>query len=551
MRAARLTSLLFALAAAASAQSATVQNAALYQGTTYPIFSSLTGILGVVAAPASQVSFLGTSPNVISPRMLAVLSYPVPLADPFNSPTPQPVNATLYIRPVGSSTLIPVSNITSAVTGNVTFVVPGYVPLGGAELLYQIDNSPTQWTNLNVVQSSFAFFRSGIGGPAMAQAIPASGPGFSAGLATPIQPGQTLSLTGSGLGYGTTVTATIGGVSAPVIYAGPNGTMAGHDQILLQVPPGVTPGCYVPVAVTTNQTTLTTTISQTSEGSPCKHPWQLSLSDMKMLDSGGFLADASIQLGTQLTVVTAAAGSRSESANMNVSGITASQLAGYFQPASVALGCVVAIPVSVTPAFGFFLGVPGAGSNPPTQDIGRLATLQTPTTLIQLTGTDGYYSSQNLPPPVDGPLSNLPVPAIAGGKWTFQSSGGADLGPSSFEFTLPAPVQLAGGVPVMMNHTQDQTVAWNGAAFDGGATAFVSLSGNGFVSCTSPANAGTLTIPAALLSGFGANTIGTLTISISEAGAGLPHTQFQTKQGKTLLLFVPFSSSDSRPVFFQ
>jgi hypothetical protein len=195
---------------------------------------------------------------------------------------------------------------------------------------------------------------------------------------------------------------------------------------------------------------------------------------------------------------------------------------------------------------GGFTGPPA----PPLPDIGSFVNLQSPTTRIQL-ALGETFAQQSLPPPVDGPLNNLPVPAIAGGKWTFQSPGGADLPASSFGFILPAPVQLTGGVPVTVNHTQGQTITWNGSSFDAGATAIVSLEGSGFVSCSAPAAAGTLTIPAALLSGFIPNTIGSLTISIDEAGAALPHAQFQTKSGATLLLFVPFSSSDSRPVFFQ
>lgn len=549
MRTIRVGCLLFASAAAMMAQNATVQNAALYQPSVlYQIFDPTTILSGFLVG---YPGFVPAEPNIISPRMLAVLSYSVPFPNPYESPVARPVNAILYLRPSGSTTLIPVSDIASAVEGAVTFVVPGYMPLGGAELLYQINYGPTQWTPVNVVQSSFAFFRTGTQSPAIAQAFSSTGTSSNVGLATPVQPSQTLQLTGSGLGYGTTVTATIGGISAPVIYAGPSGTApAGHDQILLQVPQGVTPGCYVPVAVSFNQTSLATPVSITSDGSPCKHPWQLSVNDMKTLDSGGTLADGVIDLGTQLTVVTATAGSRSESAYMYLSTIGASQLAGYFSPVPVASGCVA--PFSVGLTFPVLInGVLGGGpSGPPIPNIGSSVTLQSPTTAIQLTNGNGSFTS-NLPPPVDGPLSNLPTPAIAGGKWTFQSSGGADLPASSFGFTLPAPVQLTGGVPVMMNHTQDQIVTWNGSAFDAGATASVVLEGSTFISCTAPASAGTLTIPAATLSAISANTIGTLRISISEAGAYLPHAQFQTKEGNTLLLFVPLSSSDARPVFFQ
>ncbi len=546
MRPIPIAGLMFSLAASMLAQQGTVQNAALYQQPTL-----LSGILGgeVVAngfaAADFLVGYIGFSANIISPRMLAVLSYAAPelIATIGSQPAASTVNATLSIRPVGSSTAIPVT-VTNAVAGAITFVVPAAVPLGGAELIYQIAGQPTQWTTVNVVQSSFAFFHT-------TQTVAANGSVSNVGLTTPAQPGQTLLLTGSGLGYGSTTSATIGGVAAPVIYAGAHPTQAGVDEILLQIPSGMPDGCYVPVAFTYNQTVVTTTISKTSDGSPCKHPWQLSVNDMKTLDNGGSLTDGVIDLSTQLSVVNASAGSRDESADMSLGQINAGAIASYFTPAPSGTGCSALSPVGGIVAFES--GIFSVPSPPPLPDIGSSVTLQTPTAAITLTPVvdTGEYS-QALPPPTDGPLSNLPAPVIAGGKWTWQSSGGKDLPASSFGFTLPAPIQLGGGAPISVQRGQAQTVTWNGAAFDAGATVNIYLSGStASVTCTAPANAGTITIPASLLSGYTANDIGTLTISLNEAGSFLPHAQFQLQNGSTLLLMVSFSSSDSRPVFFQ
>jgi uncharacterized protein (TIGR03437 family) len=549
MRTNRVAGLIFALATVASAQVGTVQNAALYQAA-----NSRLGIFpgGVIASSGLPGYISIGSANIISPRMLAVLSYPAVETIAIIGPPPAatPVTATLSIRPVGSSTAIPVT-VTNAVAGAITFVVPAGVPLGGAELLYQIAGQPTQWTTVNVVQSSFAFFTIGPGGPAIAQTIVSNGSLTNVGLTTPAQPGQTLVLTGSGLGYGSTVSATIGGVAAQVIYAGAGPTQAGYDEILLRIPSAIPDGCYVPVTVTYNQTTVTTTVSKTSDGSPCKHPWQLSVSDMKTLDSGGFLTDGVISLSTQLSVVTSAAGSRNESASMNLGQINAAGVASYFAPAPSGLGCTAPNLVAV-PSFAF-AEIVGLPPNTAVPDIGATVTLQTPTTAITLTSvTDTSFYSQALPPPTDGPLSNLPTPVVAGGKWTFQSSGGTDLPASSFGFTLPAPIQLAGGAPISVSRSQDQTITWNGSAFDAGASVNLFLSGStATVTCTAPANAGTVTIPASLLSSYAANTIGTLNINLNESGFFLPHAQFQLKDGSTLLMIVSFSSYDSRPVFFQ
>lgn len=560
MRAIRIGVGIFAAALAMYAQNGTVQNAALFQGSE-GIFSNpfpIVGTSGTVSAFLAAEVF-GFSPNIISPRMLAVLGYTPPAVDDSLvslNPTPQPVNATLYLRPSGSSTLIPVT-VENAVAGAITFVVPAGVPAGGAELLYQINDGPTQWTTVNVVQSSFAFFTNGPGSVPAEKAIASSGSSSSVGLTTPVQSGQTLVLRGSGLGYGTSVSATVGGVAATVLYAGASGTQpAGYDEIWLQVPSGVADGCYVPVVVTYNQNTVATTVSKTSDGTPCKHPWELSVSDMRNLDGGGYLAFAELDLSSDLSVVTANAGSRDESAYMNISEMNAGGLAGYFPPQAGTNGCSVAQPIGSL-AYSFLVPVAGiiysSGPTAPTPpDPGMPVTLQSPTTTIVLSNPYGEYYPQTPLPWVDGPLSNLPTPAIAGGNWTWQSPGSADLAASSFHFMLPAPVQLNGGVPVSMNHTQDQTIAWNGAAFDAGATVNISLEGSGpLVSCVAPASAGTITIPAAMLAGVSPNTIGTLTIDLNEAASFLPHAQLQLTNGNTLLTIVSFSSEDSRPVFFQ
>lgn len=325
MRPQRIAGMLFAMTAILSAQVGTVQNAAVYQ-------AAGSGGVGFIFGngPFAIYDILLTSnENIIAPRMLAVLSYST--LEPINGVilTSQPVTATLSIRPVGSGTAMPVT-VTNADASAITFVVPAGVPVGGAELLYQIAGQPTQWTTVNVVQSSFEFFRVGTGGPAIAKTLAPNGLVSNAGLATPAQPGQTLLLTGSGLGYGSTTSATIGGVAAPVLYAGPSGTQAGRDDIQIQIPLGIPDGCYLPLNFTYNQTTVTTTISKTSDGSPCKHPWQLSVNDMKTLDSGGSLNDGIVNLSSQLSVVSSSAGSRTESAEMNLSQLNAGGVAAYF-----------------------------------------------------------------------------------------------------------------------------------------------------------------------------------------------------------------------------
>jgi uncharacterized protein (TIGR03437 family) len=60
----------------------------------------------------------------------------------------------------------------------------------------------------------------------------------------------TLVLYGTGLNGAKEVTATVGGVAAPVAYAGPQGTYAGLDQINVTLPAGLAGRGKVDVVVT-------------------------------------------------------------------------------------------------------------------------------------------------------------------------------------------------------------------------------------------------------------------------------------------------------------
>jgi hypothetical protein len=102
-----------------------------------------------------------------------------------------------------------------------------------------------------------------------------------------------------------------------------------------------------------------------------------------------------------------------------------------------------------------------------------------------------------------------------------------------------------------LNRGQGQTLTWNGDNFPAGSVLTASLSGGVSLSCTAPATAGTLTIPAALLAPFAANSLGTMSIGVSEMGSFIPHTLFKLKNGDTLLVFVSYSTGDTRAVDFQ
>lgn len=517
------------LVGVAAGQTAIVQNAAAGLGGVEYFGYVFAGNPYAVPVPVFPAEV--TPANVVSPGMLAVLYA-----------TSAATSMKMSIRPSGSNTPIRVEVI-SITSSQTTFVVPRNMPLGGAELEYQAEGRPTGWTNVNVVAASFEFFRIGPGGPVIAQGIGPDGSLSPIGLTTPARPGQTIFLKGSGLGNAH-FTVTVGGAPATVVTAAPHRANPGAEEIQIQIPAGVPDGCYVPVALTYNGTMVTTTISKTSNGAPCVHPFQLSMADMKTLDNGGTLAVGEIGMSTTLQVATPAAASRAEGASVQFRPMAAADIAAFFLANQSAPGChavtsgnLVGVPIAVAGVF-YVTDLVNAGPSVYLQNGAN--TLSLPQSV--------FYSA-TLPQPTQGPITNPPPPVIAGGNWKWYSTGGPDLGASSFGFTLPTPFQLSGSGMISLVHNVDQTLTWNGAAFDSGAVLNVGLPG--YVTCTAPANSGTLTIPASLLTRVPANSLGSLSMTVTEAGSYLPHTQFRLQNGNTLLMLVNYSTGETTPVDFQ
>ncbi len=156
---------------------------------------------------------------------------------------------------------------------------------------------------------------------------------------------------------------------------------------------------------------------------------------------------------------------------------------------------------------------------PPLPDLGKFLTLSNGTNTWTAQGPSPYYTF-TLPAPQDGTLASPPATAFPAGTWMLATHGSADLPASTFSFSLPAPVQLSLGAPVSVVRSQPQTIAWNGAGFDGGAIAVVSISNSSqYVSCLVPAQAGTVTIPASFLVPFAAGSLGTLQITVTPGPA--------------------------------
>lgn len=414
-------------------------------------------------------------------------------------------------------------------------------------VIYKQSGQLTQWSPAVIAPDHFALFRSGNPGPLTALSVDPDGHSVSSiGLANPAQPGQFIEIVGTGLGANAqriVPQLTLGGVQQNVTFVGAAPGEPGAMQINFQVSPATPDGCYVPLTLKLATSTLSSFLSKTSDGMPCHHPFGLSVTALKALALGQSVQTGMISMTTALTAVSADRASRQENANVTVLPMAASDIARYFT-ASRLQGCGGA------PSAGAVFSVLGSGPQ-----LGATMTLRDTKTTLTLPSPSGFAYTTTIPPASDAPLNALPAPAIGGGKWTWSSSGGSDLPASNFSFNLAPPIQINGGAPVSMSSSQDQTITWNGTAYDSSAILQLSVSQNPAFSpsivCFAPAQSGALTIPANLLGQFSPGGVGTLSVSVTESGAGIPAANFTLSNGSPLLMLVSRGSTDTRPVDFK
>ncbi len=478
----------------------------------------------------------GSSP--IAPGSLAFVS------DYYSST--RGAGASVAIRPVGSSSPIP-AQVVNATVGGITFLVPLDVPFGNAQVIYKQSGQLTQWAPALIAPDHFALYRSGTPGPLTALSVSPDGHSVSSiGLANPAQPGQFIEIVGTGLAATTRrilPQLTLGGVPQNVTFAGPAPGEPGAMQINFQISPATPDGCYLPLNLVLGTASASSYMSKTSDRMPCHHPFGLSVSALKALDMGQSVEAGMISMTTALTAVSSDRASRQENVNVTVLPMAASDIARYFT-ANTVLGCGTA------PSSGFIGGVLSS----PLQ-LGDTMTLRNETTTLTLPSPNGFAYTTTIPPSSDAPLNALPTPVIGAGQWTWGSSGGPDLPASNFSFSLAAPIQINGGAPVSVTSSQDQTMTWNGSAYDSNAILQLSVSQNpGFspaIVCFAPAQTGALTIPANLLAQFTPGGVGTLSASVTESGSGIPAANFMLSNGTPLLMLVSRGSTDTRPVDFK
>ena len=344
-------------------------------------------------------------------------------------------------------------------------------------------------------------------------------------------PGQAIVVWGSGVGYdpadddkvfpqgqhnltNIAMQAYVGGLQATIAYRG-RSQFPGVDQIVLTVPNGVTPGCWVSLAIVSGSPSVVsngTTIPIAASGKTCSEP--NSIFNPSNLQQ--FLGKTTIRSGALLMGQTTsiAAGNGTTVSNFiggTFQSITTTAFTGVIGGNVVSVGsCLVTNPTFSTTL-----------TNSTPLDAGPSINVSGPQGSLALTklslGGQQIYTASSVP-------TNF-IPA-SGGPFTYDNgSGGADVGhfnttstfPANFTWTNPSVVS-----PI--DRTQGVTVTWSGGTpgvtveIDGSASA-TNVAGKtvtGSFTCQAPLSAGTFTVPPPVLLALPA---GSGTLSLTDTGS--------------------------------
>ncbi len=347
---------------------------------------------------------------------------------------------------------------------------------------------------------------------------PVSGQAFQR---SPAYPGEVLVIWGTGLGgvkgtdsappaagydfrsQGLNVYVFVGGVPVTPLYAGLSNLFPGLDNIAFQLPPNVPTGCDVSLQVQaggngvgpgsggqfSNITTIA--IAPAAGGGACVSP-QFSTAALARMDQGGTATIGEFWLQGSPQQGTAAGGfSRINADQLGVASLL------YAPPGT----CRVGPTTENLPEFARGTGSLDAGAIT-LKGLG----IGTGGSQILTKGADNVYSA-----------SVTPFPTITPQPYTISGAGGADVGPFSASAVLDAPITITSGVPapygsvtaVLLRRDQDLTITWTGGGTDwvqviGSSSAPVATTtptlDTEIFACTTTADKGTITVPAAVLS---------------------------------------------------
>ena len=374
----------------------------------------------------------------------------------------------------------------------VAAILPSDAPEGDGTVVVAYQNLASTSAPLHVVRSAFGLFtRNQAGaGPAIVQNYVSQSSTPLNSLLTPAAPGQTEILWGTGLGPVSGAEAAgplpgslpyldslyVGGTAASVRYAGRSGCCAGVDQIVFDVPAGVS-GCFVPVAgVTGGVVSNFGTISVSAPGQPCDDP--LGYRAANLTTAG--------QTGTLRTGVVRLSGAPNGGATLSgdffaVDLETLLRGTGRLNP----------------PAGNCYLKVTRVGDKAAPAGKGLNAGQG-----VTVNGPVGQFAADNV---ASGEYAaSRPAAVITAGSYTFASDGGSDAGSWTATLNLGAPAvwtNFATYNTSLVSLENPVTITWSGGDAAGSVGVTLTSSNaiyDSSIVCNAAPAAGSLTIPAFL-----------------------------------------------------
>jgi uncharacterized protein (TIGR03437 family) len=404
------------------------------------------------------------------------------------------------------------------VGGQVGAVLPSNVPVGPANVTVTYNGQTSASVPITVVDRSFGIFSINQQGNGPGVITYATGSFAPVAATNSAKPGDYVTIWGTGLGAITTdetaappqtdvkdtvpVQVWVGSQKATITYAGRAGCCAGLDQIVFVVPQGVS-GCNVSVTVQINNSVSnTTTMAIAPNGGTCSDPGGFQQSDINALNN-----NAEFRLGTvslsriALTIAGAPTGfgnftTDSGSASFeHFTPATAGGAASAFRIPSI--GSCVILPKDTGTATG--------GGSSIGLDAGPQIGVNGPKgqkSLTPITGLKGFYSgSLSGTPDINNPSG---TPYLDPGAYTITGPGGTDVGGFTANLTLPSLLTWTNQDAITnVPRASGQTVTWSGGAPGTlvvifGSSSDASENTQTFY-CTAPAEAGTFTVPSAIL----------------------------------------------------
>lgn len=470
-------------------------------------------------------------------------------------------------------------------------VLPASLPLGPAQLIFY-HSGLTVTAPITIVPLSPGLFP-----PTAAFAVQQMGSGQVRQpnqLTHPAQPGDTVTLWGTGLRSAPVVTVLLGGIATTASAVGPAPGMPGVDQIQFVVPdnPAIPNDCYVAVAVQTpGFKSNTISFSKTSDGSACQSALGLTTADLATLDAGGTvgLAQLSVEAVIRQPLFLERQGNLSPGllANGNSTGFTRTEFADFMPIGQNAAGVAEISGLAVADEAFFGCTTSSAES----LAIGLLAFNNSYDfgSSLTLTGSGG---SLNLTAPFSGSIlfsgavsspaaadpSQLTPPLFTVGTGTFSGKGGmgspgiAAAASFSVPLTLPPEIMATNFSALQTIHrSRDLLVMWNPAGFGAQDVLTVRVSGAGtlfpsslsrldvpspLVMCKIPASGGQIVIPAAMLQNLPPTTTGgppttSINLEVSQRSGHAQTFSLPLSDGTSLPGVLQFTSSETWPVMVE